>query len=224
MGTIKTTSNKDKHKKAIKITLIAALICIIPFYFLYYVSSNYGGSEHTKDLESPSFLMPEQNGGYFTNHSLIGKVTLLVYLPSNCADCQGFLEGVIETYNWSKEALKKLEYFEESDVELQRALINDSPAIQTTLEGWLELSESSEAKKDLLAISNICQIPFEASAIIFDRAGRIKACVPYKSFKFSDIKRILSKVMFNSSMDEYLSERTFFGPRKKTISDYENGN
>ena len=53
--------------------------------------------------------------------------------------------------------------------------------------------------------------------IIFDRSARIRACIDQQNFETEKMKRLLSKITFNTSMDEYLSERTFLVLEKSTM-------
>ena len=208
------TNRKTKHKRAIKGLLIASLCCAIPLGFLYYVTENYSERVHEKNIEPPPFMMEQTNNGYFTNQSLLGKVTYLLYLPESCRDCAKFLSENIKVNAWSSKALKKQDYFEESDVDLQKFLLTSRDSIHTLFADWIHIKESPESHSDVNHFASVCGIDKGAATFIFNRYGNLKACIPADQFFYKNTRRTLSKVMFHTAMDEYLSERTFFGPRK----------
>lgn len=204
------------RKRALRTTFICALLCAIPLSFLYYVSTNYGSPEHSQNIETPPFLMNQKNGGFFTNQSLLGNVTLVLYFPEDCDQCQEFLGKVSNVFNWTKKNLKTLEHFEESDLEFQRVLVSSNPNAQLVLNEWILVEESQQVKEDLEKIFAATESKLVPAVIMFGRFGKIKGFVPLQEFIPQNVKRLLSKINFNSAMDEYLSERTFFGPKKNT--------
>jgi hypothetical protein len=215
----------QRHIRALKKTAIVGLFAVIPVLFLYYVTINFSASQNIRDLAAPDFLMTDSQGGYFTNQSLIGKVTYMAYIPASCADCENFIEKTNKVHKWSLESLKKLEHFQESDVHLTRVLISSHPTALSTLATWEKVSESDNSKIDVKHLIEACgDLELKPYTIIFDREARIRGCVNQESMEVEKMKRLLSKVTFNTSMDEYLSERTFFGKRKKHDEDIENGN
>lgn len=222
MGSVKSKLNR--HLKALKQTAIVGIIAMIPVAFLYYVSVNFSASQNIRDLAAPDFLMTDASGGYFTNQSLIGKVTYMTYIPQSCTDCEKYIATTSEVHNWSKKSLKKLEHFEESDVHLTRVLVSSHPDAKKEFSSWEQVNESENSNIDMKHLIESCGATnLQPFTIIFDRSARIRACVDQQNFEAEKMKRLLSKITFNTSMDEYLSERTFFGPRKVYDEDIENG-
>ena len=182
-----------KHKKALKKTMIAGLICLGPMVFLYKVSNNFSGKHFLRDLEATPFLMKSHGDKFFTNQSLLGKVTLFAYIPQPCENCTEFITSLNEVHVWSKRALKKLEHFEESDVQLERVLVTSSDAAATLFGDWNKIQESAETLRDLERLFETCGDKSNNYVIVFDRLGKVKACVPQDEFKYKSFKALLSK-------------------------------
>lgn len=173
---------------------------------------------------------------YLTHQSLFGKITLLIYLdaahPSTHA---AHLTTPLRTWIQQLDASLTLrEHFAETDLTTTGILVSsrqDYPQLAENLElaqrhragRWYALATSPELIEDLHSLYRLQHpeartIP-RGMVIIWDSAAQLRAIVPANRITPATVDALLSmtsRIHFQSSMDEYLRHRTFFGAKKKS--------
>ena len=224
-------SQTIRRRRAAKTTLIVAAFCLIPLGFLGYVKANYDVGEASLAVEPSPFSMETSEGGYFTNQSLLGKVTLFAFVDTNSnqggainADLHtdsdsdvdknkqaDQLEKLSHLGSWAHRQLKKPEHFDESDLDVQTFMSTNS---DRNFSAWTLVPFSEHTTADTEDLFESIDLPKQNGIFVFGRRGLVRGFLKLSNYDFETTKRLISRVNFNSAMDEYLSERTFFGPKK----------
>ena len=206
-----------RHRQAIKRTLIAALVCSIPLSLLLYgkwISVEPEGL--TSDYELKPFYFEDSTGKGFTNANLTDRLTIV--LADRCSsDCTANRQTLKDL---ESDALKKLRYdlYQSDAVKVVLLTQETDPMAAKSLypTSWqvVNLTEKPEEELKVIFPSTLIDSDSPLMAVL---ANSSKALFATKIEKDSirPLKKVLSRLNFNSLLDEYLSERTFFGPKRK---------
>ena len=180
--------------------------------------------------------LSDQTSLYLSDQGLYGGVTLLYFLAEDCG-CTEQIEVMTKLAQSLEQNFMIREHFEESDVFFRGVLIAPSqldPALeplirvlkQSTAGSWMKVAPSSVIQKDLAKLLELTQLNsslassdtlFPSFLSLWDSRAHLRALIPHSFLNhdnYAMIKPLTSLVHFQSSTQEYLKERTFFGKKK----------
>ena len=180
---------------------------------------------------SPSSSTPQPN--YLTHQHLYGKVTLLIYLANHHVNQAAPLLNQLST--WIKlidDSLTIREHFDETQLTTTGVLVSSPEQSDQLISAlhlrsrhqagrWFELNPTPTIRQDLLKLyqiqnPNAHSLP-PAVVMIWDSQAKLRLIIDDTTVITSSISSLLavtSRVHFQSSLNEYLSQRTFFGRKK----------
>lgn len=233
----------SSHRRARFICVLTGMVLAIPLGFLLMIRAQDQLDDYMLHHDTLEFIWPitayvssePQPPRYLTHQSLFGKVTILVYLDA--AHPSTHLTAALRTWiHHIDESLTLREHFAETELTTTGILASSHqryPHLVDELElaqrqragRWYALAISPELRKDVLTFYRIqnpgaLNVP-ESLVMIWDSAAQLRAILPEHMITSTPVHALLtitSRIHFQSSMDEYLRQRTFFGAKKKPAS------
>ncbi|MFK7825352.1 MAG: hypothetical protein AB8G05_14450 [Oligoflexales bacterium] len=208
---------ETRKQRALKRTLIMAIFLIIPVGVLIY----FKVQNHSQDRLSshykvrPFYLQTSENMG-FSLSDLRNKVTLLALIPAKCLTQQEINEALYRSQKWANEQLgsNKSKPFQlvaltEGQIEVPhqwtQIKVEDGQVFQKKLDPFLEGEF----------------LPQELSLVFIDQNAVVTGVFSYSGIEdWKEIEALWSKLVFNHYLSDYLSKRTFFGPKREHSFNY----
>lgn len=201
----------DNRKRALRWALGAFVVCLVPLGARVWLEQN--GAVERADLGAVGeFILRDDSGSALNRDQLRRSVTIVIYWPKKCEDpqsCHGARDAVKKVQNWVADSLQprwteeknplNLFVAGESAVELPRLpswrIFPGVVDPGTIIPGRLDTS-----KPHVVVIDN--NLLFAASEDL------------EQGVNFEKLERVLSKTAFDQYLGNYLSGRTFMGPKR----------
>lgn len=199
----------QRRKKANRIVFLLGVTIVAPLVgFFYYQSQTLNPPLSVAREDVAPFLMDLEDGEWFTNQRLLGKVTFLSYLPDSCPEeCQKLSQDLDATLVEIMSQMQKSKYNEQNILNLQTvSFLNGSTFL---------LKRTENTTGDFKALFHSVHATEELGVFVFDRLAQLIGFFPSNTIGNEDSRRLISKLVFTNYMDDYLSRRTFFGVKKE---------
>lgn len=202
-----------RHKRALKKTSLMAIFLSVPLVFIVWIKTQYKSDIGEQSAgETGAFYLETRKGESFTNINLRNQVTLMAIAPSGCLDC------TIETFDkarlWAEEHLsyegiKKVPY---QLVLLGEARVNPGSE-------WIRLKVTNTQgvafEEEIRPFLGDAEWTNKLTWVLINEKAELTGVFPNSDSSWSSVTRLWSKVTFNHYLSDYLSKRTFFGPKKE---------
>lgn len=202
----------NRHKRAIRITLITAVLALIPVAYLGYLYSKDLTGEFGDLGSVPEFFFNFENrSGGFTHFDTHRQVTVAAILGTSCAtDCSAQSSAMNGLHMWVQENLTEQNHDIPTPLPIRfvamgEALPKDLP------QGWDGVLV--EDKKQYLAPSAPVDQP---SFVVIDDAGRYRAqLVMDEPLTQEKLHRLLGKINSHQFLIHYLVKQTLMWEKAK---------
>lgn len=202
-----------RHKSAIKKTSLMAIFLSIPMIFIVWVKTQYTSKVGEQSSgETGLFYLETSNGASFTNIHLRNQVSLIAIVPSKCQDCTP--EAFNKARMWAEdhlsyEGIKKVPY--------QLILLGQTepdPGPE-----WIKLNipatHPESFEEEIRPFLGDAEWANKLTWVLINEKAELSGVFPNSDTSWSSVTRLWSKVTFNHYLSDYLSKRTFFGPKKE---------
>ncbi len=202
----------SKHKKAIRVTVITALIMLLPLGYLGYLYKRDLTGEFGDMGTVPEFYLNFENrSGGFTHFDTQRQITVAAILGQSCAtDCQAQTSAMADLYRWVQENLT--EKYHDVPTPLPIRFVTMAEALPAAApEGW-----------DTVHVQDPRQylVPGEAMAapsfVVIDDAGRYRAQLDMtEPMTREKMHRLLTKINSHQFLIHYLVKQSLMWEKAK---------
>lgn len=200
----------NAHKRAFKRTLIVAFFVLIPFLYVFWAHQKYPLSHHMS-VTTPAFLFTTEKGAVITKDHLLSKMSLFVLLNKSANP-----SSLLAVKNWS-DSLQKDFSLKLSEKNTPIQLIAWNPKNQEIGTHWNRITSEENIAAVEGWMSELSLDKDENYILYLDASARIIAFFSEKEWSEERFQQQMSKAMFDFDLFEYLSTRTFFGPKRKMV-------
>jgi len=201
----------DRRRKALLWAVLALALGSVPLAARVWLEKN-GAMEQPSLGVLGEFVIRDDNDRPLTRDQLRRALTLILYWPKNCISapsCQEARKRVEELRSWVEAALEPGWTEEKNQLHL---IVVGEGALDLTASGrWRRFPESIEANT-LLPSNAALDQPW---LIVVDNILQFSALESLdKDLDFDRLGRVISKTSFDQYLGNYLSRRTFMGPKR----------
>lgn len=198
-------------KKALLWAGGALMLCLIPVFGRIWLERN-GALERPELGVAGEFVLRDQSDVPLTRDQLRRSVTVVLHWPAECNAgnaCKKSLETANLLHDWVNKTLRS-KWGEESN-KLILAVVGDGADALKEFGDWRKFAGKPAEATILPAGTNLSQ----AWLVIIDNSLQFSAREDLEAtVNFEKLERVLSKTAFDQYLGNYLSKRTFMGPRR----------
>lgn len=201
----------QKHKRGLKWALVALVICSIPLAGRLWLESN--GALERPDLGAiGEFVMRDQADMPLIRDQLRRSVTVILHWPASCVEpnsCETARKTAKTVGQWVDSSLKP-KWTEENNP-LILAVVGEGAASLEGLNGW-RVFATQPAEATILPAGTDMTKPWLVvvnNELLFSAREDLN-----QDIDFQMLERVLSKTAFDQYLGNYLSRRTFMGPKR----------
>jgi len=200
-----------RGRKALLCATVALLICSIPLGARLWLEKN-GALERPHLGVVGEFVMRDEGDRALTRDQLRRSVTLMVYWPKDCSgpgSCSEARKNVLDLANWVEQSLEAKWTEEKNPLNL---LVVGEGGLSLSLGGkWRRFPGVLEPNTLLPGSAN----PSEPWLVVVDNILQFAALENLgQQTDLKGLERVLSKTAFDQYLGNYLSRRTFLGPKR----------
>ena len=213
---------RSRHIKALRHSSVLALFLSVPLIFIirYHKTSSDTATAPGCNNDVQDFYFEVQGGKPFTKTHLKNKITLLAIAPAGCRQCGEDRFGTL-----TSQAVSGLSYQGKAHSQKQkpwqllyfgaREFFPGDPWVH--LENPTGLAASRKSLEPELRAFTCGHLlnPDSLSWLLIDEHARLIGIFEDSAKDRQDLDWRWSKATFNYYLSDYLSKRTFFGPRRK---------
>lgn len=194
-----------------------AIFLSFPFGILiYYRVQNEYQDELLYSYKVKPFYLQATDNSSISLSDLRSKVTLLAVIPSKCLSPDQLDEALQRSQKWAKEQLGN-----KSKKPFQLiAMYQDN--IDVSLD-WLQVHLEGEQvfRREIEPFFENVSSVQELNLVFIDQNAVVKGVFPYSGIEdWKEIEGLWSRLIFNHYLTDYLSKRTFFGPKREQGARY----
>lgn len=208
---------KPTKKRLTRLAIVAAF-CSIPIIFRIWVEQKHSESQKLKVLDNlGQFYFEDVKGNAFTQVDLHNTVNFVIVsqCQGSCTLIQSALFGV------DKWVQSNFTYSGQSNPLHTTSILSASKEILSrTPDRWRRIQINGDT--DQSEIQKFIPKPLtdefsqsESFIVLITGKLEIVKIMDLKDFDAERISSVLSRLSFNTYLDQYLSERTFMGPKRK---------
>ncbi|NRA45124.1 MAG: hypothetical protein HRU09_09240 [Oligoflexales bacterium] len=206
-----------RRQRALKKTLLVAIFLSIPVGFLIYfkIQNQYQEEVLSYYKVKPFYLQTTEQVGVSLS-DLRNKVTLLAIVPSKSLGKQELMQVLTRAQEWANEQLgnKNQKPFQ---------LIALTETSEKIPEQWvqIELGEDQVFAQEVEPFLEGGLEPDDLSLVFIDQNAVVKGVFDYSQIgDWGEVEALWSRLVFNHYLTDYLSKRTFFGPKRDRSLQY----
>lgn len=201
----------DRRRKALLWALLALALGSVPLVARVWLEKN-GAMEQPSLGVLGEFVIRDDNDRPLTRDQLRRALTLILYWPKNCIStpsCQEAKKRVEELRTWVDEALEPGWTVEKNQLHL---IVVGEGALDLEASGrWRRFPGSVDANTLLPSTAALDQ-PW---LVVVDNILQFSALESLNGdLDFDRLGRVISKTSFDQYLGNYLSRRTFMGPKR----------
>ncbi len=201
----------QNHKRALKWTVGALIVCLIPLFGRIWLDRN--GALERPDLGYVGdFVLRDQADVPLAKDQLRRSITVILHWPAECADqnaCENARKTAFLLRQWVDSQLKP-KWTEENNP-LVLVVVGDGAAGLPEFKDWRIFAVKPDEATLLPAGTDMTKpwLVVADNALLFAAREDLN-----QSVDFPMLERILSKTAFDQYLGNYLSRRTFMGPKR----------
>jgi len=205
-------SKHDRHRKALRWAGLALVLCLVPLAARVWFEKN--GALEQPDLGVVGeFVMRDENERPLTRDQLRRALTLIVYWPKECGgssdECGEARQRFEVLSSWVQETLEP--GWTEEKNPLHLIIIGEEALDLKAPQRWRRFSGVVD-ENTLLPPGVSMNEPW---LVVVDNVLQFAALESFnKDLNFQRIARVISKTSFDQYLGNYLSRRTFMGPKR----------
>lgn len=203
--------NRDRHRKALMWAVLALLLGSLPVAGRVWLQK-HGALEQPDLGVVGEFVIRDEADQALTRDQLRRALTLIVYWPKSCisaADCQDAKRRVMDLQSWVGSTLEP--GWTEEKNPLHLIIIGEGAGDLDSVGRWRRFPELVEANT-LLPSSAELHRPW---LVVVDNVLQFSALESLDGdLNFEKLGRVISKTAFDQYLGNYLSRRTFMGPKR----------
>jgi hypothetical protein len=201
----------DRRRKALIWALLALVLGSVPLAARVWLEKN-GAMEQPALGVLGEFVIRDDNDRPLTRDQLRRALTLILYWPKNCISapsCQAAKKRVEALRSWVDATLEPGWAEEKNQLHL---IVLGEGALDVEAYGrWRRFPESIEANTLLPSMADLDQ-PW---LVVVDNVLQFSALESLNSdLDLERLGRVISKTSFDQYLGNYLSRRTFMGPKR----------
>lgn len=198
------------HKKSFFSAMITMILCFSFIGTIYYFKQQSMNEEEKPIKEIEDFLLSASDGLFFTKAHLKNKVTVLFYIGPEKASYDSEKKYLDHTASYIDDQLK-------NQLNQKTLLLAFADFKESDYPSWHLIPRNSSQKEELVKIDP--ELDQSSGIIFFDKFARPRGKILLsKADNEAQIKqqieKMLSKLLFDQYLNDYLSKRTFFGPKR----------
>ena len=208
---------KTRRQRALKRTLIMAILLFIPVGVLIYFKLQTHNQDrlNSQYKVKPFYLETTEDIG-FSLSDLRNKVTLLAVVPAKCLTPQELSEALSRSQKWVNEQLQN-----GSKKPFQLVALTEGQAEVPKDWTHIRIKNDQGFQKEVNPFLNGNFSPGELSFVFIDQDAVVKGVFSHSMIgDWGKIEAVWSKLVFNHYLTDYLSKRTFFGPKRENALNY----
>lgn len=202
----------SKHKKAIRVTIIVALLMLLPLGYLGYLYKQDLTGEFGDLGSVPEFYLNFANrSGGFTHFDTQRQITVAAILGQACTiDCKNQTEAMADLYRWVQENLTEKHH--DVPTPLPIRFVTMAEALPTEIpEGW-DAVHVEDIKQYLMPEETLAAPSF----VVIDDAGRYRAQLNMtEPLTQEKMHRLLTKINSHQFLIHYLVKQTLMWEKAK---------
>lgn len=202
---------KKRRQHALIKTSLLGLILLIPIISVIYLKqkSSSNKSEMTYPVK-PFFLQGER--GSLTLHDLRGKISLVALIPKKTSPSDKDLSKILHQI----EAWAKSQFKNSTQKSPPYQLITISEETASSSSNWIPFILGSKFREEVNAFLGHTDLLTETFFLLIDENANVRTKFAAEEKTWDHTKSTWSKLIFNLYLQDYLSKRTFFGPKKES--------
>jgi hypothetical protein len=189
----------------------AFVLCLIPLFGRIWLERN-GALERAELGVVGEFVVRDQADAPLTRDQMRRSVTIIIHWPASCSEagkCISALNTANSVHDWVNKSLKA-KWTEENNA-LILAIVGDGAASLSGFGDWRKFVGKPEDATVLPAGTDLSR----AWLVVVDNSLQFSAREDLElGLNFQKLERVLSKTAFDQYLGNYLSKRTFMGPRR----------
>jgi hypothetical protein len=189
----------------------ALVLCLIPVFARIWLERN-GALERPELGVAGEFVLRDQSDTPLTRDQMRRSVTVILHWPSECNAanvCRKSLETAHLVHEFVNKTLRS-KWTEESN-KLILAIVGDGADALKEFEDWRKFAVKPTEATILPAGTDLSR----AWLVVIDNSLQFSAREDLETtVNFEKLERVLSKTAFDQYLGNYLSKRTFMGPRR----------
>ena len=201
----------NRKQRAFKRTLLMAIILCIPVGFLiYYKLQNQYQDRLISDYKvKPFFLQTTKQVGLSLS-DLRNKITLLAIVPAKCLRDQELSDALERAQKWANEQLGN-----KTQKPFQLIAISESSVVVPEQWMHIHLGEGSDFGKEIEPFLERGFDQDDLNLVFVDQNAVVRGVFSYSEIgDWGEVEAFWSRLVFNHYLSDYLSKRTFFGPKR----------
>jgi hypothetical protein len=203
--------DRSRHRKALMWALFALALGSVPMAARVWLEKNGAMEQPTLGVVG-EFVIRDENDRPLTRDQLRRALTLILYWPKNCISapsCQDARTRIQALRSWVEATLEPGWTEEKNQLHL---IIVGEGALDLEASGrWRRFPESFDVNTLLPATAALDQ-PW---LVVVDNVLQFSALESLNGeLDFARLGRVISKTSFDQYLGNYLSRRTFMGPKR----------
>jgi hypothetical protein len=202
----------QNRKKAFWWAMGALLVCSIPLAARVWLQLN-GAIERPELGAVGDFIIRDESGAPLNRDQLRRSVTVVIHWPNSCVgnlNCESARSMVNQVQGWVGKSLKP-KWTEENNP-LNLVIVGDGASSLSRADGWRVFPEPAEPGTIIPSSARTSEpwVIIIDNNLLFAAQENLNGEVNFKA-----LERTLSKTAFDQYLGNYLSSRTFMGPKRR---------
>lgn len=202
----------SRHKRAIRITLIAAVFMLMPVGYLAYLYNDDITGEFGNLGSVPEFYINFENrSGGFTHFDTQRQITVAAILGTACAaDCTAQTTAMTRLWQWTQDNLTEQYHDVPTPMPIRFVAMGESLP-EALPQGW-DAVLVQDAKQYLVPANPLSRPSF----VVIDDAGRYRAQLGMEDDLMQEkMQRLLTKINTHQFLIHYLVKQTLMWEKAK---------
>ena len=198
-------------KRASLWALGALLVCLIPLATRVWLDQN--GALERADLGAVGeFILRDETGSALNRDQLRRSVSIVIFWPGACSDsqsCLGARGNVTRVKDWVLQSLRPR--WTEENNPLNLLIVGEGSQTLPRMDGWRVFPGTVDPGTVVPVGMDLSkpQIAVIDNNLLFSAREELA-----EDLNFKKLERVLSKTAFDQYLGNYLSGRTFMGPKR----------
>lgn len=199
------------RKRALLWALVALVVSSVPLGARLWLE-RHGAIERADLGAVGEFIIRDESGVALNRDQLRRSVTVVIYWPKNCQDsqsCAAALDSVKQLREWVTLSLQPRWTEEKNPLNL--FVVGEAARALEKTDGWRVFPEVIEPGSIIPTNSDTAkpQVVVIDNNLLFAASENLD-----QTLNFKMLERVLSKTAFDQYLGNYLSGRTFMGPKR----------
>ena len=199
-------SASERHRRAIVVVALLGALLLTPLGAMLYLDRTEANIALDEPIKIDAFVLKDEGGMSATKFDLEGSITVLLSLPSSCSDdCLALVDEAIQPVQKFIES--KLTYDGLEVTPIQSWAVGESLQ-QANLDPFWRQFPIASKQEHLIGTS---KLEHQAYLAVIDQYAEVKVMIDLSNGeRLGYVNPLLSRMVMNHFMKDYLAKRTFF--------------